>query len=164
MQFFRLAKSLDDETFSHVAAFGMTRRAKIFAENDSNLLQLVSAETKTVTIFGKSWSFQVEKVLGTTLDENKKMIHDSIRFLRSRGREVIFDAEHFFDGLKADPDYALSTLRAAKQAGASMLVLCDTRGGSYPTEVYEATRHVLMEVGPRVGIHSHNDRGMATAN
>lgn len=142
----------------------MTRRANVVPENDPNLFQLVNAVTKTVAIFGKSWSFQVESVLRTTLDENREMIYDSVKFLRSHGREVIYDAEHFFDGLKADPDYAFSTLKAAKEAGACMLVLCDTRGGSYPTEIYEATRRVLRQVGGPVGIHSHNDRGVATAN
>jgi 2-isopropylmalate synthase len=142
----------------------MTRRPLTAPRDDRNLRALISAETKTVTIFGKSWQFQVEEVLHTTLDENLKMIGDSVAFLQSRSRTVIYDAEHFFDGFKANPDYALSTLRAARENGASVLVLCDTRGGAYPTEIYDATRHVLREVGGPVGIHCHNDRGMATAN
>jgi len=164
LEFFKLAKSLDRDAFSHVAAFGMTRRADTNPADDRNLQQLLKAETETVTIFGKSWTFQVEKILRTTLAENREMIHDSVEFLRSHGRKVIYDAEHFFDGFKTDPEYALSTLKAAEDAGASMLVLCDTRGGSYPLEVYEATRYVVEHVAAPVGIHAHNDRGMATAN
>jgi 2-isopropylmalate synthase len=164
IEFFKLAKTLDRDAFSRVVPFGMTRRANTRAANDRNLEHLLKAQTKTVTIFGKSWAFQVERVLGTTLDENRRMICDSVEFLRSHGRKVIYDAEHFFDGFKADPEYALSTLEAAKDAGASTLVLCDTRGGSYPSEIYEATRCVLSQVAIPVGIHAHNDRGMATAN
>jgi 2-isopropylmalate synthase len=124
----------------------------------------MGAGTEMVAIFGKSWQFQVEKVLRTTLEENLKMIGDSVAFLRSRNRTVVYDAEHFFDGFRTNPDYAMSTLLAAKEGGASVLVLCDTRGGAYPTEIYDTTKHVLKEVGGRVGIHCHNDRGMATAN
>jgi 2-isopropylmalate synthase len=142
----------------------MTRRANTNPADDQNLQQLLKAETETVTIFGKSWTFQVDKILRTTPAENTKMIHDSVEFLRSHGRKVIYDAEHFFDGFRADPEFALSTLKAAEDAGASRLVLCDTRGGSYPSEVYEATRYVVGQVRSAVGIHAHNDRGMATAN
>jgi 2-isopropylmalate synthase len=142
----------------------MTRRPRTDPSEDHNLQQLLTAETGTVTIFGKSWTFQVEKVLGTTLDENREMICDSIQFLRSHGRKVIYDAEHFFDGFKADPEYALSSLESAADAGASTLVLCDTRGGTYPSEIYEATRRVIDQIATPVGIHAHNDRGMATAN
>ena len=147
-----------------VVPFGMTRRANTRPTNDKNLQHLLKAETKTVTIFGKSWPLQVEKVLKTTLDENRRMIADSVDYLRSHGRKVIYDAEHFFDGYKANRDYAISTLAAAKNSGASTLVLCDTRGGSYPSEVYEITRAVVEKFDVRIGIHAHNDRGMATAN
>ena len=147
-----------------MTAFGMTRRPNINANRDLNLAQLLKAETETVTIFVKSWPFQVEKVLRTTLEENLKMIHDSIKYLRSHGRKVIFDAEHFFDGYKNNPDYALSVLQTAQDSGASTVVLCDTRGGTFPTEVYEATRDVLETIHLPVGIHCHNDRGMATAD
>lgn len=164
IEFFKLAKSLNKEDFSHLTAFGMTRRADTLPSEDRNLAHLLRAETETVTIFGKSWAFQVEKVLRTTLEENKRMICDSVEFLRSHKRRVIYDAEHFFDGFRADPEYALSTLEAAQDAGASTLVLCDTRGGSYPSEIYEATRRVVRQAGVSVGIHAHNDRGMATAN
>jgi len=142
----------------------MTRRAKTRSANDKNLQHLLKAETRTVTIFGKSWSLQVEKVLKTTLEENVQMIADSVEYLRSHGRRVIYDAEHFFDGYKADPEYAISTLEAAKDSGASTLVLCDTRGGSYPSEVYDATRGIVNKFRSPIGIHAHNDRGMATAN
>ena len=164
MEFFKLTKSFDNGIFSHVTAFGMTRRPNVTAENDSNLAQLLKAETNTVTIFGKSWSFQVEKVLGTTLEENLKMIRDSISFLRRHRRQVIFDAEHFFDGLKNDPDYAISVLNTAQESGASTVVLCDTRGGAFPLEVYQATKQVSENLRVPVGIHCHNDRGMATTN
>ena len=142
----------------------MTRRPNVMVENDQNLAQLLKAETQTVTIFGKSWSFQVEKVLGTTLEENLKMIRDSISFLKRHGRRVVFDAEHFFDGFKNDADYAISVLNAAQDSGASTVVLCDTRGGAFPLEVHQATRRVLEFSRIPVGIHCHNDRGMATAN
>lgn len=164
VEFFKLVKSLDKDALRRIVPFGMTRRANTRPANDRNLQHLLSAETKTVTIFGKSWTLQVEKVLKTTLDENKKMIGDSVEFLRSRGRKVIYDAEHFFDGYKANPEYAISTLDAAKSAGASTLVLCDTRGGSYPSDVYETTRTVVNKFDAPIGIHAHNDRGMATAN
>jgi len=164
VEFFRLGKFSDNGPFARVTAFGMTRRANTNAENDSNLTQLVKAGTKTVTVFGKSWSFQVEKVIGTTLEENLRMVQDSIRFLRSHRRKVIFDAEHFFDGFKADAEYALSILKAAEDSGASTIVLCDTRGASFPIEVFQATRSVLSKIDAPIGIHSHNDRGMATAN
>jgi 2-isopropylmalate synthase len=142
----------------------MTRRPRTDASDDDNLQQLLTAETGTVTIFGKSWTFQVEKILGTTLDENREMICESIEFLRSHGRKVIYDAEHFFDGFKTDPAYALSSLESAADGGASTLVLCDTRGGTYPPEIYETTRRVIDQIATPVGIHAHNDRGMATVN
>lgn len=162
--FFRLTKSLDNGIFTHVTAFGMTRRANVNAENDPNLAHLLKAETKTVTIFGKSWPFQVERILGTTLEENLKMIRDSILFLRRHGRRVVFDAEHFFDGLRNNPDYAISVLNTAQESGASTVVLCDTRGGALPLEVYQATKQAFQAIQGQVGIHCHNDRGMATAN
>ena len=164
LEFFKISNSLDSETFAHVTAFGMTRRANTNVENDQNLARLLDAGTHVVTIFGKSWSFQVEKIIGTTIEENLRMVRDSVRFLRSRRRQVIFDAEHFFDGFKADADYALSVLKAAEDSGASTIVLCDTRGAAFPIEVFEATRSVLGKIDVPVGIHSHNDRGMATTN
>jgi 2-isopropylmalate synthase len=164
VEFFRMAKELDKSVFSHVTAFGMTRRPNTSPANDKNLEHLLKSRTGNVTIFGKSWLFQVEAILRTTPDENQRMIHDSVDFLVSRGRNVVYDAEHFFDGFKANSEYAVSTLSAAEDAGASMLVLCDTRGGSYPSEINEITKDVIGRVGVPVGIHAHNDRGMATAN
>ncbi len=164
VKFFELAKRLPAGISRHISAFGMTRRASTAHQHDRNLQALIRAGTETVTIFGKSWQLQVEMVLHTTLNENLKMISDSVEFLRSRNRTVIYDAEHFFDGFRTNPDYAMSTLGAAKESGASVLVLCDTRGGAYPTEIYDATRHVLKEIGGPVGIHCHDDRGIATAN
>jgi len=164
LEFFKLTNSLNNGVFARVTAFGMTRRPNTKVEDDQNLAQLLKAKTKTVTIFGKSWSFQVEEVLGTSLKENLKMVHDSISFLRKHGRRVIFDAEHFFDGFRNDEDYAISVLNAAQNAGASTIVLCDTRGGAVPLEVHQATRRVVELSRIPVGIHSHNDRGMATAN
>lgn len=163
MEFFKLCKSLNNGSFEHVTAFGMTRRRNTKVESDPNLTQLLKAETETVTIFGKSWTFQVERILGATLEENLEMIHDSVRFLRKHRRRVIFDAEHFFDGFKNDPDYAFSVVSEAQDAGASTVVLCDTRGGAFPTEIYDATRQVSQMLHVPVGIHCHNDRGMATA-
>jgi len=142
----------------------MTRRPNTKVDDDQNLSQLLKAETKTVTIFGKSWSFQVKEVLGTSLKENLEMVHDSISYLRKHGRKVIFDAEHFFDGFRNDEAYALSVLNAAQNAGASTIVLCDTRGGALPLEVYQATKQVVGVSRIPVGAHCHNDRGMATAN
>jgi len=163
-EFFNDSKSLDRETFSRLTAFGMTRRANTRVEDDSALAQLLSAGTRTVTIFGKSWSFQVEKVIGTTLEENLRMVEESIAFLKSHKRRVIFDAEHFFDGFKANPTYALSVLKTARLAGASVVVLCDTRGAALPTEIADGTRSALNENEVPVGIHCHNDRGLASAN
>src|SRR5262249_36058087 len=111
-----------------LAAFGSTRRANARAENDSNLLKLGESEAPVLTIFGKSWTVHVTDVLRTTLEQNVEMIADSVRFLKSQGREVLYDAEHFFDGYGADPEYALATLQAAQEAGADVLVLCDTNG------------------------------------
>jgi 2-isopropylmalate synthase len=164
LQFFQLAKAMDGSLHPHVTAFGMTRAPNRRPDEDKNLQALLEAGTRTVTIFGKSWLFQVERILRTTAEENQSMIHDSVDYLVSRGKEVIYDAEHFFDGFKSNRDYALSTLKAAEDGGASRVVLCDTRGGSHPSEVYDVTRLVLDEVRVPVGIHAHNDRGMATAN
>ena len=164
LEFFKIAKTLGQESHARVTAFGMTRRPGVEPKHDRNLAQLLNAETETVTIFGKSWPLQVEKVLKTSLEENRQMISDSVQYLRSCGRKVIYDAEHFFDGYAADPSYASSTLKAAEDAGSKLLVLCDTRGGSHPLQIYEATRAMIAQARVPVGIHCHNDRGMATAN
>lgn len=164
VEFFQRAAVRNGSLHERVTAFGMTRRPNLRAREDENLQALLAAETNTVTIFGKSWLFQVEKILRTTPQENELMIRDSVELLVSRDRDVIYDAEHFFDGFRADRAYAVSTVKAAEEGGASRIVLCDTRGGSLPSEVLEVTRQVVREVGVPVGIHAHNDRGMATAN
>ena len=148
-----------------IVAFGSTRRADVAPAEDANLAALLAAGTPVVTLFGKSWQLHVERVLGTTLGENLRMIGDSIRYLRAAGRRVIYDAEHFFDGFAANPDYALETLRAALVAGAECLVLCDTNGGTLPGRLAAAVSRVRATFpGVPLGIHAHNDSGLAVAN
>jgi 2-isopropylmalate synthase len=147
-----------------VSAFGSTRRAGIRPEEDANLRLLLDARTPAVALVAKSWDFHVREVLRTTLDENLAMIADSARYLKANGREVIYDAEHFFDGYRANPEYALATLRAAAEAGADWLVLCDTNGGTLPEQIAELTAAMVAEFGPIIGIHTHNDGELAVAN
>ena len=161
--FFEQAASLP---FQHakLVAFGSTRRAKFSAEKDPNLKALLDAKTPAVAIFGKSWTLHVKKALKVSLDENVRMIADSIAYMKKNGKEVIYDAEHFFDGYKEDPDYALKTLQAAEKAGADTLVLCDTNGGTQTLELLYIIKEVLQRVKGRVGVHLHNDADMAVAN
>jgi 2-isopropylmalate synthase len=177
IEFFKAARDLRFAN-AKLAAFGSTRHRSNTAETDPNLQELARAETPVVTIFGKSWLLHVTEVLGATPDENLDMIGDSVRFIVERGRELVYDAEHFFDGYCADPAYALSTLRAARQAGARTLVLCDTNGGTLTTELVR----ILGEVRGAIegdagngsgagdagdltwGIHTHNDAELAVAN
>ncbi|NOX96496.1 MAG: citramalate synthase [Nitrospirae bacterium] len=147
-----------------IVAFGSTRRADKVAGNDPNLRTMLNAETPTVAIFGKSWTLHVKKVLKTTLSKNLKMIEDSVSFMKSKGKEVIYDAEHFFDGYKDEPEYALKTLQAAEKAGADWIVLCDTNGGVMPYEIGDISRKVKKAIRTPLGIHTHNDSGMAVAN
>ncbi|NBR68718.1 MAG: citramalate synthase [Verrucomicrobia bacterium] len=148
-----------------LAAFGSTCRANIEASADSQVRLLLEAETPVVTIFGKSWLLHVEKVLRTTPEENLRMIADTISFLKKEGREVIYDAEHFFDGHADHADYALRTLEAAAEAGAEYLVLCDTNGGRLPSQIAAAVRTVRQRFPhSKVGIHTHNDCGLGVAN
>lgn len=147
-----------------IVAFGATRRKHSKCEADKNLKALITAGTPAVALVGKSWDFQVEKVLDTTLEENLNMIGESIAFMKSQGCETTFDAEHFFDGYKANPDYAVAALRAASDAGADFLALCDTNGGSLPWEVEAIVKQVAALVPTRLGIHVHNDSGCAVAN
>ena len=148
-----------------LAAFGSTRRPDTDPENDENLQELLRAETPVITIFGKSWPLHVRDALGVTEDENIEMISSSIRHLSDHGREVIYDAEHYFDGYKDDPEYALRTLIGARDAGADTLVLCDTNGGCLPREVRRIVRETADEIGDvELGIHVHNDSGCAVAN
>ena len=163
IEFFERVKALQLR-HAKVAAFGSTRRADVDAEDDLNLKQLVKAGTPVATIFGKSWLFHVHEVLRTTPQENLRMIRDSVAFLKAHVPEVIYDAEHFFDGFKDDPDYAFETLRAAAEAGADWLVLCDTNGGSLPEEIFEITQRVRQAFRVPLGIHTHNDGGLAVAN
>ncbi|NLL94914.1 MAG: citramalate synthase [Thermoplasmatales archaeon] len=152
------------ETHPKVAvAFGSTRRINAKAAEDPGL-KILAESGDTVCIFGKSWDYHVRDALGTTLEENLEMVSDSVAYLVSQGKSVVFDAEHFFDGWKANPGYALSVLKAAADAGASWLVLCDTNGGSMPSEVRKATEDVLAHCpGVPVGIHSHNDSELGVA-
>lgn len=163
MEFFEKIKSLNLEV-AKIAAFGATRRPNITVQTDENIKSLLKAETEVVVIFGKSWSVQVTDILKTSLEENLDMIRDTIKFLRDNKKEVIFDAEHFFDGYKEDSEYALLTLKVAKDAGAKTIVLCDTNGGTLPSEVNSISKKVVNEINIDVGIHCHNDMGMAVAN
>lgn len=152
--------------FKHakIVAFGSTRRAGIRASEDENLRGLIESETSVITIFGKSWDLHVRDVFKVDLEENLQMIHDSVKYLRSKGREVIYDAEHFFDGYRHNPEYAVRTLEAARDAGASTLVLCDTNGGTMPTQVSRAVADVRERLRHPLGIHTHNDCALAVAN
>jgi 2-isopropylmalate synthase len=148
-----------------VAAFGSTRRAKVKAEDDSNLKSLVDTGMQIATLVCKNSILQVTHVLRTTPEENLNMIADSIRYLREKGLQVFADAEHFFDGYKADKDYALKCLKVAVEAGADCLILCDTNGGALPEEIYAGVTAAMdMAGGTPVGIHAHNDSGLAIAN
>ena len=147
-----------------IIAFGSTRKIGIHAADDRNVKSLLSANTQAVAIFGKSWDYQVTDILRTSLEENLAMISDTISYLKTQGKEVVFDAEHFFDGYKANPDYAMQTLKAAADAGADVLCLCDTNGGTFPEEVFQLTQLVVEQFDIQVGIHCHNDCEMAVAN
>ncbi len=160
--FFREVKGL--RLRAVVSAFGMTRRRGVSCGDDPGMAALLEADTAAVTIVGKTSDYQVQKVMGVSLAENVEMIADTVRFMRSNGRRVIYDAEHFFDTYRSNPAYALETLAAAEAAGAETLVLCDTNGGSLPGFVAEATAAVRQRCSARVGIHTHNDAGLALAN
>jgi len=147
-----------------VAAFGMTRRAGARCDDDANLAALLQAETPVVTLVGKTSTLHVERVLETSRDENLCMIADSVAFFRARGKEVIYDAEHFFDGYRLDPSYAVATLSAAAEAGAHCIVLCDTNGGELPDVVGQRVRDVRAQLDTPLGIHPHNDSALAVAN
>ena len=164
VEFFREAKSLKLK-HAKLAAFGSTRRANTPVVEDPQVALLLEAETPVVTIFGKSWELHVTEVLRTTVEENRAMIRDTVAHLVKHGREVMYDAEHFFDGYKDSPEHALSTLEAAAEGGAACLVLCDTNGGTLPEEIVQicaAVRERLPDVP--FGIHTHNDCELAVAN
>ena len=163
MEFFKRIRDLKLKN-AKIAAFGATRRPNIQVEDDDNLKNLLLADTSVAVIFGKSWEFQVVDILKTSIQENLNMIRDSIEYIKSKNKEVIFDAEHFFDGYKENSEYALQTLHVAKIAGADTIVLCDTNGGTLPNEIEEITKSVTKNIEGSIGIHCHNDMGMAVAN
>ena len=149
---------------ANIAAFGSTRRAGVRCEDDASLRALLDAETRVVTLVGKSSALHVDRILETTREENLRMIGESVAFFKRLGREVVYDAEHFFDGYRLDPAYALETLASASEAGADCLVLCDTNGGELPDVVAERVHEVRARFATPVGIHPHNDGGLAVAN
>ena len=149
---------------ARLAAFGSTSHPRQRVETDPNLKALLEAETPVVTIFGKTWDLHVTKALGISLERNLELISASVAYLKSKGREVIYDAEHFFDGFRADAPYALETLLAAERAGADWIVLCDTNGGTLTSRVTEIVRQVTRAVSAPLGMHAHNDSELAVAN
>ena len=161
-EFFEKAGKLDLRK-SKLTAFGSTRHHGVRPEDDPNLKALAECPAEWCCIFGKSWDFQVTDALRIGLDENLDLVEDSVRFLVESGKHVMFDAEHFFDGYRSNKRYALNVLRAAENGGAEWLVLCDTNGGSMPSEISEAVEEALLSVNIPLGIHCHNDSDMATA-
>ncbi len=161
--FFQDAKSLKLE-HAKLVAFGMTRRRGVKAAEDTGLGALRDAETEVVTVVGKTWDLHATDVLMVSLEENIDMIADSVGYLAKLGRKVIYDAEHFFDGTHANPDYGMKTIEAAAQAGAALICLCDTNGGSLPERIAEYVAMARKRVGVPIGIHPHNDSGVAAAN
>ena len=162
MEFFRRAGELELGQ-TQLVAFGSTRKKDTPVERDEGCAALLSAGTRWVAIFGKSWDLHVRDVLRTTLPENLRMIRDTVSFLKEQGRQVVFDAEHFFDGYKSDPDFARQAVLAARDAGADRIVLCDTNGGTFPEEIGRVTQEMVELLGVPVGIHAHNDTGCAVA-
>jgi len=162
-EFFQLAKKVLFAN-AQLNAFGSTARAVDKVKSDINLNSLLAAETPTVTIFGKTWKLHSEKSLGISDTENEQLIYESVMFLKERGRRVIYDAEHFFDGFKDNPEFAFRMLRAAEAAGADVLTLCDTNGGTLPGEIFEIVSNVKNNFSTVIGIHSHNDSDLAVAN
>jgi 2-isopropylmalate synthase len=163
-EFFKTAKRELKLKRASLTAFGSTRRAGGKTSEDFVLRELLNAGTEYITIFGKSWDLHVRSVLGTTLKENLNMIEDSVKYLKKKGRHVFFDAEHFFDGYRENPRYAMDTLKAAAEGGAEVLILCDTNGGSLTSSVFEVVEEVSARLKTPLGIHAHNDAEMAVAN
>ncbi len=161
--YFREVRDLD-LAHAKVTAFGMTRRRDVAPEDDIGMRALVEAKTQAITIVGKSWDLHVHDVLGVSLEENLRMIGDSVAYCASHAPEVVYDAEHFFDGFRRNPDYALQTIRAAADAGARWIVLCDTNGGTLPEDVASALDQVRAAIDTPLGIHTHNDGELAVAN
>lgn len=163
VEFFERAKEIEWKT-ARIAAFGSTCRAKGGPEDDANIKALLDAQTPVCTIFGKTWTLHVTDVLQTTLEDNLRIIEQSVAYLRVNGKYVIYDAEHFFDGYKADPGYAVETLKAAIRGGAETVVLCDTNGGTMPWEVDEILKNLKTVITHSLGIHTHNDGECAVVN
>jgi 2-isopropylmalate synthase len=163
MAFFERARTFELE-HARIAAFGATRRKGLSCDKDKSLQSLLAAETPVVTIFGKSWVLHVTEALQTSREENLDMIQDSVRYLSERVPFVIYDAEHFFDGYRSDPEYALLTLKAAAAGQPQRIVLCDTNGGALPDDVARITREILAQIDVPLGIHCHNDGELAVAN
>lgn len=162
MEFFERAANINIRN-AKICAFGSTRRRGIEVKDDQNVVSLLKANTPVVAIFGKTWDMHVKKVIRTTLRENLNMIRDTVAFFKAAGKEVIFDAEHFFDGCKNNKNYAFDALKAACEGGADVLCLCDTNGAAYTTEIYDFTKKVVQKFGKRTAIHCHNDTGIAVA-
>lgn len=163
IEFFRIIKTVP-LTHATIVAFGSTRKASNPVQKDPTIQALLAAETQTITLFGKSWALHVTDALGISLSKNLELIGDSIAYLRSKDRRVFYDAEHFFDGYKTNPDYALDTIRRALDAGAERVILCDTNGGTMPWEIRDICSVVKRECPVPLGIHAHNDTEMAVAN
>lgn len=162
IEFFRRVRDLNLQ--AKITAFGSTRRKNSRADQDTSLLRIVESGARAATLVGKSWDFHVTTALQTTLEENLAMIRESIAFVKSRGLEAIFDAEHFFDGYKHNAEYALAALKNAADAGADWIVLCDTNGGSLPNDIFEIVSEVCRKIHAPIGIHTHNDGELAVAN
>ncbi len=162
-EFFQEVKNIKLK-HAKLASFGSTRRYGGDVKTDAMVQSLLSVDTPVVVVFGKSWDLHVTEILKTTLEENLAMIFDTISYLKSKGKEVIFDAEHFFDGYKNNPEYALKALESASLGGADCICLCDTNGGCFPDEIFEITKYISDKFGYNLGIHVHNDTGMAEAN
>lgn len=164
VRFFEMAKGMTFRN-ARLTAFGSTRKPGARPETCRNIRALLKAQTPAIAIFGKSWDLHVKEILGSTLEENLEMIRDSVAYLKKKGKEVIFDAEHFFDGYLRNPAYAIETLKAALESGADRIVLCDTNGGTMPHDLTAAVHAAAAVIPPaRLGIHAHNDCGLAVAN
>lgn len=161
-EFFKIARDMEWKN-AKLAAFSMTRRKGMKAEDDDNIVTLINCGTPVVTIVGKTWDFHVTEALGTTLEENLRMIEDTIRLAKREGKEVVYDAEHFFDGYKSNPSYALETILAAQEAGADWIVPCDTNGGTLPHEIERIIAEIKPHLKVPMGIHTHNDSDTAVA-
>jgi 2-isopropylmalate synthase len=162
-RFFEMARKTSFKK-SRLTAFGSTRRYGTTPDKDPSIRAILDAETETVTVFGKSWDLHASQILGVSLEENLSMIEDTLVFLKTRGREVIYDAEHFFDGYKENPEYAIRTIQSAIDGGSDMIVLCDTNGGTLPHEIHGIMEEVMPGISIPAGIHAHDDCGLALAN